>query len=107
MTANKDLKRIIRRRMRQTGESYTAARRHFLTPKASHMTKLVAKTERARLGLSIDQLQLTLKTTQILKRQGIESIGQLVEKADVGIDDLGLEQRRQTEIRDVLASRGL
>jgi len=32
MTANKDLKKLIRSRMRKTGESYTPARRYFLWP---------------------------------------------------------------------------
>ena len=81
MTANKDLKRIIRRRMRKTGESYTAARRHFLNSKDLPMTEQVIQAEPAILDLSIDHLQLTLKTARQLRRHGIERIGQLVEQA--------------------------
>jgi hypothetical protein len=35
MTANRDFKRIVRARMRKTGESYTAARVHFPTKNAA------------------------------------------------------------------------
>jgi uncharacterized protein YndB with AHSA1/START domain len=35
MTANKDFKRLIRRRMAKTGESYTAARAHLLHKRAT------------------------------------------------------------------------
>ena len=38
MTANKDLKRLVRARMRKTGESYTAARRHFRLHAAEETT---------------------------------------------------------------------
>jgi hypothetical protein len=107
MTASKNLKRIIRRRMRRTGESYTASRRHFLGPKDSHMTKQATQEDETILDLSIDQLALTLKTTQALKAQGIGRIGQLVEKAAAGINELGLDREGPTEVREVLASRGL
>jgi DNA-directed RNA polymerase alpha subunit len=107
MTANKDLKRIIRRRMYRTGESYTAARRHFLVSENSRMIKQATQTDEAMLGLSIDQLQLTLKTTRILKSQGIERIGQLVKGLAAEAGELRLEQQSATEVRDVLASRGL
>jgi hypothetical protein len=106
MTTKKDLKRIIRQRMRRTGESYAAARRHFLVPKDSRMSKQATQADETLFGLSIDQLQLTLKTTRILKGQGIERIGQLVEISAAGMDKLRLERVRAIEIRDVLASRG-
>ena len=35
MPANKDFKRLVRRRMQKTGESYTAARAHLLPHKPS------------------------------------------------------------------------
>ena len=107
MTAQKDLKRIIRRRMRRTGESYTAARRHFLSPKDAHMTKQTQHTEEAILTSSIDQLALTVKTARLLKAQGVECIGQLLQKSTLGLDRLGLDQKAEIEVRDVLASRGL
>jgi DNA-directed RNA polymerase alpha subunit len=108
MTVNKNLKRTIRRRMRRTGESYTAARRHFLGPKESHMTRQATHMDEAILGLSIETLELTLKTNRALKRQGIERIGQLVEKVAAGMDDAGFEREESAvEVREVLASRGL
>ena len=107
MTAQKDLKRIIRRRMRRTGESYTAARRHFLSPKDSHMTKQTQHTEEAILTSSIDQLALTVKTARVLKSQGVERVGQLLEKAALGLDGIGLDRKAEIEVRDILASRGL
>jgi len=36
MPTNKDFKRLVRARMRKTGESYTAARAHLLTKKQGH-----------------------------------------------------------------------
>jgi hypothetical protein len=107
MTAKKDVKRIIRTRMSRTGESYTAARRHFLRPKDSHMNKQTQNTDEATRALSIDQLALTLKTARVLKGQGVERIGELVDKAALGMDGLGLDLKAKTEVRDVLASRGL
>ena len=45
MPQNKDLKRLVRARMRKTGEAYTAARAHIIKkPK----TKPVSRTVRAR-----------------------------------------------------------
>ena len=107
MTVNRDFKRIVRRRMRKTGESYTAARRHFLVRQGPHMTTQAARTDETMLELPIDQLQLTLETTRILKAQGIEHVGQLLEKTVGGTDALQLETKRAIEVRDVLASRGL
>ena len=63
-------------------------------------------TNDAMLGLSIDQLQLTLETTRVLKAQGIERIGQLVERRAAGIAALRLQPVQAIEVRDVLASRG-
>ena len=57
--------------------------------------------------LSIDRLELTLKTTQLLKAQGIERVDQLVKSATSGMEKIGLEQARAIEVREVLASRGL
>jgi len=107
MTARKDLKRIIRKRMRRTGESYTAARRHFLSPKDSHMARQTQHIDEAILTSSIDQLALTVKTARTLKAQGVERIGQLLEKAALGLDVMGLDQKAEIEVRDVLASRGI
>ena len=105
MTANKDLKRIIRQRMRRTGESYTAARRHFLDPEDSRMTK--KHTSDPFLDRPIEHLELTRRTIRSLKNQGIERIGQLVEKAAAGFEPSGFERPESAiEIREVLATRG-
>lgn len=106
MTANRDLKRAIRRRMLKTGESYTAARRHFLNSEDSPMTEQLTHAGGAMVDLSIDHLELTLKTTRQLKKHGIERVGQLVERSRAGLAELGLERERAIEIREVLASRG-
>lgn len=51
MPAQKDLKRLVRRRMQKTGESYTAARSHILKKKSSNS----AQPDYARLaGMSND-----------------------------------------------------
>lgn len=71
------------------------------------MTKQATRPDQAILELSIDCLELTLTTTQRVKAQGIETIGQLVEKTSAGTDELGLERKREVEVREVLASRGL
>jgi hypothetical protein len=42
MPANKDFKRLIRGRMRKTGESYTAARAHLLAHRPSRTTRSTA-----------------------------------------------------------------
>jgi len=48
MPTNKDLKRLVRARMRKTGEAYTAARAHIITkPKRVPATKAAASVPRA------------------------------------------------------------
>jgi hypothetical protein len=47
MTQNKDLKRLVRARMKKTGESYTAARSHLARKRA---TKSVSKIDYAALA---------------------------------------------------------
>ena len=42
MPRNKDLKRLVRARMRKTGEDYTAARARILEKSAPAPTKLAA-----------------------------------------------------------------
>jgi hypothetical protein len=43
MPRNKDLKRLVRARMRKTGEAYTAARAHIISkPKSATVSKVVA-----------------------------------------------------------------
>lgn len=106
MTAHKNLKRLIRRRMRKTGESYTAARRHFLRSKESEMTKSTVPHEPCE-RLPIAHLQLTLKTALALKQHHIERIGQLIDKTETELAGIGLAAQSRIEIRDVLAARGL
>ena len=105
MTARKNLKRIIRERMRHTGESYMAARRHFLDSKDLQMTKRTNCTPLDELP--IGQLQLTLETTRILKAQGVERVKDLTRAKAGGAHWPGLDAQREVEVRDVLASRGL
>ena len=93
MTANKDLKGIIRSRMSRTGESYMAARRHFRDSKDSHMIMQVTQTDTAILDLPIDELALKLKTARTLRGQGIERIGQLVERTAAGWPNSGWSKR--------------
>jgi hypothetical protein len=106
MTAKKNLKRIIRQRMLRTGESYMAARRHFLDSKDLQMTKRTNRQESPLEELPIGQLQLTLETTRILKTRGIESVKDLID-AQSKPNRLRLDPRRAIEVREVLASRGL
>ena len=106
MTANKNFKRIIRRRMFRTGESYSAARRHFLDKKGLQMTKPAYNNESRLEELPIGQLQLTLETTRILKAQGIERVRDLLAARSDGKTWSGMDAQKMIEIRDVLASRG-
>ena len=64
-------------------------------------------TIRALRAHPIAHLALTLKTARALKAHGIERIGTLVDRVSDGSGNLGLDAKRETEIRDVLASRGL
>ncbi len=107
MTAKKNLKRIIRRRMFRTGESYMAARRHFLDSKGQPMTQRRNRKETPIEELPIGELQLTLETTRILKSQGIEQVKDVLDARSGETSWPGLESRRAIEVRDVLASRGL
>ena len=107
MTANKDLKKLIRKRMRKTGESYTAARRHFLSSEEASMTTRYVRQEQSALSLSVDRLELTLRTARVLKTHDIKTIGQLVGKPENELADIGLAREGRIEIREVLASRGL
>ena len=92
--------------MRRTGESYMAARRHFLATKDLQMPPRKAHEEHTLSSLSIDQLQLTLETTRILKTQGIHRLEQLLDAQAGGLESLGLAPQRTIEVRDVLACRG-
>lgn len=107
MTASRDLKKLIRKRMHKTGESYTAARRHFLHPKEATMTTRTVQTQPPGLDLSVDDLQLTLRTVLVLKQHDIRTIGDLARKADGELAALGLAAQSRIEIREVLASRGV
>jgi DNA-directed RNA polymerase alpha subunit len=107
MTANKGLKKLIRNRMRKTGESYTAARRHFLHSQEASMTTRYAGQDRSELNLSVDRLQLTLRTKRVLKQHDIKTIRQLVGTTENELADIGLAVQGRIEIRDVLASRGM
>lgn len=104
MTAKNNFKRIVRRRMQNTGESYMAARRHFLNSKDFNMTKRADISSNALLGLPIERLQFTLKTTQTLKANGLQHIGQLVNRSSPLV---GLDSEGEIELKEVLASRGL
>lgn len=53
MPRNKDLKRLVRARMRKTGEAYTAARTHVITKPAVHAPKNLA----ALAGMSDDKVK--------------------------------------------------
>ena len=109
MTARKNLKRLIRQRMRRTGESYTAARRHFLIPKEPPVNRTTSEftTHDLLLGQSIDELHLTLKTSSTLKSRGIRKVGELIRGMAPESGTLGLEPICELELRAVLASRGL
>ena len=102
MTANKNLKKLIRQRMRRTGESYTAARRHFLQQKEVGMTR----PNQPALDVPIEHLQLRLRTTRKLRSAGISRAAQLLEQTDVELAASGLDRLALVEIREVLASRG-
>ncbi|MBI4500878.1 MAG: hypothetical protein HY700_06920 [Gemmatimonadetes bacterium] len=60
MTTNKDFKRLVRARMRKTGEAYTAARRHLVTRQPSPAAPVAAlhqppATEYARIARMSDE----------------------------------------------------
>ena len=107
MTANSDLKQLIRKRMLRTGESYTAARRHFLQPEQATMTQPSPQRRSADLDLPVERLQLTLRTTRLLEQRGVTTIGQLAEKTEDELAEIGIAGQNRIEIREVLASRGL
>lgn len=107
MTAHKDLKKLIRRRMLKTGESYTAARRHFLMMEEANMTQPKKPQEQSALGSPIDRLELTLRTVRALKQHDIRTIEQLVGTTERDLADAGLAMESRIEIREVLASRGM
>jgi hypothetical protein len=57
MTSNKDLKRLVRGRMRKTGESYTTARAHLRQQKlATRTTPVASPADYARLGGKSDAI---------------------------------------------------
>jgi hypothetical protein len=60
MTTNKDFKRLVRGRMRKTGESYTAARSHYL--KKPGGTSVVAPIDYARLAGMMSDAAVKAKT---------------------------------------------
>lgn len=106
MTAGKNLKKLIRTRMHKTGESYTAARRHFLHSEEATMTQHTGQ-QQPELDLPLDHLQLTLKTARALKQHHISTVGDLAGKTDGELAAIGIARQNRIEIREVLASRGL
>ena len=107
MTANKDLTKLVRNRMNKTGESYTTARRHFLRSEEGNMTIRAEQQDQSVLGLSVDHLELTLKTARVLKTHNIKTIRQLAEISESELADIGLGSEGRIEVREVLAPRGL
>ncbi len=104
MTARKDFKKLIRNRIRRTGEPYSAARRHFLSAEEQEMTQ--SNNAPYAGDTPVAELQLTLRTTRILKAQGIETLGALRALNDRARKNLNLSPEGELEVREVLASRG-
>jgi len=71
------------------------------------MTKPSAKHQPIGLDLPLDALQLTLKTTRLLKRHDVRTIRHLAAKTDSDLAAIGIAAQNRIEIREVLASRGL
>lgn len=58
MTVNKDFKRLVRDRMRKTGEAYTAARAHLLKKKSASPSASGVSTDYAKLaGMSDEKVK--------------------------------------------------
>ena len=57
--------------------------------------------------LPIENLQLTVRATRVLRDHGIRTIGELVAKTEDDLVAIGLAAQNRLEIRDVLASRGI
>ena len=75
MTRNKDQKRLIRSRMRKTGESYTSARAQILSKLPAHAPRLSAAALQAmnqaiQAGDSIAVATITLVETVYLAEKG-------------------------------------
>ena len=70
MPANKDFKRLVRGRMQKTGESYTAARMHFLTQKPA-ITTTPPKATRITIARSdaVDYAKLAGRSDAALKEK--------------------------------------
>ena len=73
MTANKDLKRLVRARMQKTGESYTAARRHFRHHAEEHAMSRTPDPSSPYLFVTYATVDLDLVQPQLeaLERKGI------------------------------------
>jgi hypothetical protein len=56
MTTDKDFKRLVRARMQKTGESYTAARSHFVARKPASTRQPSPATDYARLAGRSDEI---------------------------------------------------
>jgi hypothetical protein len=76
MPTNKDLKRLIRTRMKKTGEAYTAARARILRPKASPKPTTVTPREFAALaGMTDDAVKEKTGRTWALWVAALDSAG--------------------------------
>jgi hypothetical protein len=69
MSANKDLKRLVRGRMQKTGESYTSARAHLLTQKPVADTAANAASAAAVRPAAVDYAKLAGRSDAILKQR--------------------------------------
>jgi hypothetical protein len=77
MPVNKDFKRLVRARMQKTGESYTAARRHFLNGQPSAISREPGRalTGRARRDVKAFDSFGTAPSAGLSPRSAVQSLG--------------------------------
>jgi hypothetical protein len=97
MTRDKDLKRLVRARMKKTGESYTGARAQ-ITRKSKTKTRLTAAAPRAATSSAKDYAALAGMSDAVIK----EKTGCTWERWVKTLDQFGAEKMSHREIATIV-----
>lgn len=71
---------------------------------ASQVTMLI--NDSSRLSLSVDELELSVRTSSVLRRAGIKTIGQLTLLSQEDMKTIGLGKKNVAEVRMLLGELG-
>jgi hypothetical protein len=104
MPRNKDLKRLVRTRMRKTGEAYTAARAQIMKKSGATAPPVLApasRSKRVAKGAKPDYAELAGMRDEVIK----EKTGCSWERWVVALDYHGAEKMKHREIAELVSTK--